>query len=271
MSKDAIKKFLDSTKEHADTVEVKIGDTVVTLGDLRALSADERGQIANKMKELEATEKDLKERQGKIVDLATKAQAAYDAAEKARAAAGSGDRGGAPPNDPFSDPWLAPVKEALTTRDKTIEELKGLLKQVATSVSNAASVWAEDRWDGQYNSINFGTREKKPTRDELIKYATDNNLLDRHKMPSITAAWQKMSEGERLEELKKSEYERGVEAGRQQRIAASVPPPGVPGAGHMPPVKVKPGEGDLGDLYAEANKDPELRQLLEAAGAAGIM
>lgn len=271
MSKDAIKKFLESTKEHADTVEVKIGDTVVTLGDLRALSADERKAVADKMTELAATEKDLKERQTKIVDLATKAQAAYDEAQKAKAAAGGGSGGGTPPPDPFADPWLAPVKSALDARDKKIEELTGLIKTLGTTVVNGINIFSEDRAEREYNAIDFGKREKKPTRQELIDFATKEGIKDRLGLPSVTAAWNKMSESDRLEELKKSEYERGLEAGRQQRIAASVPPPGMAGPGQLPPVKIKPGEGELGDLYAEANKDPELRQLLEAAAAQGIM
>jgi len=272
MSVDAIKKFLEDTKNYPDTVMVTIGETQIPLSSLRALNSTERTQLADRLKAVETQEGELKTRQQKIVELATKAQAAYDAAEEARKAAAAAPRGGSPSEDPFSDPWLAPVKTALETRDAQIKKLTDQLTQTLTTVGQAATIFAEDRWDREYNSIDFGKRDKKPTRQELIDFAIKENLTDRHKMPSVVAAWNKMSEADRLEEIKKQAREEGIEQGRQQALASRVPPPGVSGPGQAPvPLKVDPNKGDLGDLYGDAIKDPELRALLEQAASVGIV
>jgi hypothetical protein len=266
---DDIKKFLENTKDYPDTTTITIGETQVPLGSLRALNAAERTQLSERMKGVEDKEKEVNNRGQQVVELAKKAQAAYDAAEEARRTAGV--RQPDPGADPFADPWLAPVKGALDQRDKTITELQNQLKQVLTTVGNAASIWAEDRWDREYQSLDFGKRDKKPTREELLKFAQENNITDRHKMPSISGAWNKMSEGDRIAQTAEQARLEGIEEGKRLAMAARVPPPGVSGPGAIPPGSTgKPAAGDLGDLYSEAIKDPELRALLEQMPA-GIM
>ena len=259
---DQLKKFLDDTKTYPDGTMVTIGETQVPLGSLRQLNATERQQLADGIKANSEREADLSKRQELVVDLAKKAQAAYNAAEEARVKAA-----GQPlPNtgaDPWQDPWLAPVKGALDERDKKIATLTEQLKQAVTVVANAATTFSEDRWDKQYESIDFGKREKKPTRDEVLKFATDNKIVDRHGLPSVKLAWDKMSEADRLDEMRKTEREKGREEGRQEAIASRIPPPNVPGPGQAPLPRINTAAGDLGDLYSEAIKDPELRALIE--------
>ena len=271
MSVDVIKKFLTDAAAYPDNTLVKFGDTEVPLGSLRALNAGERTELSDRMKKVEQGESDLKTRQQKIVELATKAQAAYDAAEAARVAAGNTQRTPTG-DDPWADPWLSPVKGRFEKTDGEVTSLKNQLKEALGSLTSAATIWAEDRWDREYQSIDFGKRDKKPTRDELIEFATKNNIVDRHKMPSVRAAWDKMSEADRLADEKKRSYEEGLEAGRMAAVATRIPAPGVPGPGQaavMP--KSNPNAGDLGDIYGEAMKDPELRQILEQAAGAGIV
>jgi hypothetical protein len=261
MSTDAIKKFLEDASAYPDATPIKIGDTEVPLGSLRALNAAERTHLSESMKSVEEKEKQVNARGQKVVELAQKAQAAYDAAETARATAGAART--EPGTDPFADPWLAPVKGALDARDKKIDELSNQLKQVLSTVGNAATIWAEDRWDREYNGLDFGKREKKPTRQELLDFAQKNNLTDRHKMPSITEAWNKMSEADRMAQNAEQARLEGIEEGKRQAMAARVPPPGVSGPGATPPGTKTPPGAELGDLYSEAIKDPELRALLE--------
>lgn len=258
MSKDLIKKFLAGASEHADTTEVKIGDQVVTLGDLRSLNSEERTDLSTKIKEAETN-------RAKALDIANKAQGIFDQYQSKLAALPANTApAAASGTDPFADPWLAPVKKALEDRDKATAELKDMLKTVVTIVGNAANTFSEDRWDREYAGINFGKREKRPTRDELIEFAKTNNLVDRHKLPSVTAAWDKMNQADREDEMKKAEFEKGRDAGRMETLANRLPPPGVPGPGPAPlPKPGVPGNGELGDLYVEALKDPELRALME--------
>src|ERR1700675_139938 len=176
---DDLKKFLDDVKSYPDTTEITIGETKVPLGSLRALNTTERTQLSDRLKAVETQETDLKGRQQKVVELAQKAQAAYDAAEEARKTAGTTPA--KPGDDPFADPWLAPVKTELGKRDKELENLKADLKKALDTVASIATIGVEDRWDTQYNNLDFGKREKKPTRQELLDFATKNNLTDRHR------------------------------------------------------------------------------------------
>jgi hypothetical protein len=267
MSVDQIKKFLESATEYPDNTPIRIGEQEIPLGSLRQLNASERTTLSERLKGVETKEAELNTRQQSIVDLAQKAQQAYQAAEEARAKVSSQP----PPagTDPFADPWLSPVKEALSKRDKEIEELRATAKNLQATLTQAASIWAQDRWDREYSSLNFGKREKKPTRDEILKYAQEQKLMDRHGMPSISEAWNKMSETDRLEELRKEALERGREEGRMEAMAARVTPPGVSGIGQGPagPARKINADSDvLGDMYAESLKDPELRQLIEQLG-----
>lgn len=262
MSKDAIKKFLEDAQNYPDTTMVKIGDQEVPLGSLRTLNSEERTQLSTQLKAAADKEKEINQRQATVLDLAKKAQEAYAAAEEARV------KNSAAPPSPSADawekdPWLQPVREQLSARDKALEELKKTVTTLLTVNANMAKIYTDDRYEREYSSIDFGRRENKPTREEIEKYAVDNKIVDRHGIPSIRLAWDKMSEADRLAELEKSSFEKGREAGRQEAIASRIPPPNVPGpgvTGALP--KTTPGSGDLGDLYSDVMKDPELRELV---------
>lgn len=267
MSVDQIKKFLESAKEYPDATPIRIGDTEIPLGSLRQLNASERAAVADRIKQIETKETELNTRQQNIVDLAQKAQQAYAAAEEARKTATT--QRTEPGADPFADPWLAPVKTALEGRDKKIDELTNQLKTVLGTVQQAATVWAQDRWDREYDQLNFGKREKKPSRDDLLKFAQEQKLNDRHGMPSIREAWNKMSEADRQADIAAEAREKGREEGRMEALAGRVTPPGVSGIGQTPDLARKPIRPDtdiLGDIFADSMKDPELRALIEQTG-----
>lgn len=266
MSVDAIKKFLEDTQGSPDATPVKIGDTEVPLGSLRALTANERQTLSDRLKQVEAKETELNNRQASIVDLAQKAQAAYQAAEEAKAKATQ--RQPDPSADPFADPWLAPVKSALADRDKKLDEQANLIKSLQATLGQAATVFMKREWQREYDGLNFGKREKKPTREEILKYASDNKITDGDGMPSVRLAWEKMSEADRLEDARKEALEKGREEGRLEALAARVTPPGISGMGQgpQPTRKITPDTDVLGDLYGDSLKDPELRALIEQTG-----
>ena len=267
MSTDAIKKFLEDTQGHPDSTTVKIGDTEIPLGSLRQLNASERQTLSDRLKQVETKETELNTRQQGIVDLAQKAQAAYAAAEEARAKASQ--RQPDPSADPFADPWLAPVKAALTDRDKKLEEQATLLKSLQATLGQAATVFMKREWQREYDGLNFGKRDKKPTRDDILKYAQENKIVDGDGMPSVRLAWDKMSETDRLEDARKEAQEKGREEGRMEAMASRFTQPGTPGPGQgplSPGKKITPDTDVLGDLYVDALKDPELRALIEQTG-----
>lgn len=267
MSVDQIKKFLESAQEYPDNTPITIGDQQIPLGSLRQLNASDRAALSERMTQAEKKEAELNTRQASIVDLAQKAQQAYEAAETARRTATTQQPN--PGADPFADPWLSPVKSALEARDKKIDDLTNLIKGLQGTVGQAATVWAQDRWDREYNSLNFGKRDKKPSREDVLKFAQENKILDNYGMPSIQRAWEKMSESDRLEQMRQEAIEKGREEGRMEAMAARVTQPGVSGIGQGPmaqPRKIGPDTDILGDLYAEAIKDPDLRAQIESMG-----
>ena len=270
MSTDALKTFLEDTKNHPDTTPIKIGDTEVPLGSLRALNSSERQTLSDRLKQVETKETELNTRQQSIVDLAGKAQAAYQAAQEAQAKAGQRQPNSS--EDPFADPWLAPVKSALADRDKKIDELSKLAANLQATLGQAATVFMKREWQREYDGLNFGKREKKPTRDDLLKYAQENKIVDGDGMPSARLAWNKMSEGDRLEEARNEALEKGREEGRMEAMASRFTPPGTPGVGQGPLVnkKLTPDTDVLGDLYVDGLKDAELRPLIEQFMGNGI-
>jgi multidrug efflux pump subunit AcrA (membrane-fusion protein) len=269
-------KFLEDSKTYGDNTPVRIGDTEVPLGSLRQLNAAERQRLADAVKQNEARQQELTKEREQVMNMAGKAQQAYQTAQETIAKAQAAIPAPQPSNNPFDDAWLQPVDKRLSPLEKEVAELKKLMqegfKQRDTQFNNIATVWSEDRWDGQYRGLgpDFQKREKKPTKEEIVKYATENRIYDRWGIPDVRAAWEKMNEADRLEELRKSEYERGRLAGRQEHLAARVPPPGVPGAGAPPGPVGRPNPGELGDLYSEAIKDPELRAMIEALPGTGM-
>lgn len=269
---DELKKFLEDSKSFPDTTPVRIGETEVPLGSLRSLNSGERNQLAERMRAVEETEKRNQEKGQKVVELARLAQSAYEAAEEARKSASSSTPASGAA-DWKNDPWYQPLTKEFEARDKELNSLKDQLKQALESVKSVATIGLEDRWDREYGSIDFGKREKKPSRDELLDFATKQNLTDRHKIPSVRAAWEKMSEQDRMSDEKEKARLEGIEEGRRQAMAARVPPPGVsgPGAAGFTPPSGKAPMGELGDIYSEAIKDPELRALLEQAQSNGVM
>lgn len=268
MSIDQIKKFLESATEYPDNTPITIGDQQIPLGSLRQLNAAERSTLSERLKGAEEKEAELNKRQASIIDLAQKAQQAYEAAETARKTATTQQP--TPGADPFADPWLAPVKEALSLRDKKLEEALNTIKALQGTIGQAATVFMKREWDREYNGLNFGKREKKPTRDEILKFAQDNRIMDSDGMPSVRLAWEKMSEADRAEQIRQEALEKGREEGRMEAMAARVTPPGVSGIGQGPQPnarKITPDTDILGDLYAESIKDPELRGMIESMGA----
>lgn len=265
MSKDVIKKFLADTANHPDTTMVKIGDTEVPLGSLRALNSDDRAELETAMKDVNTRRTEVEAKTKEVLEMSTRAQSVYQSAtdlqrqleDKIKAAGGGGA-------NPWDDPWLKPVNERLTAREKEIADLKEMLKTTIGAVSRAATIFADDRQEMEYSRIDWGKREKKPTRDEILKFATDNKITDRHGMPSIAGAWHKMSEGDRLDQIRLEAEAKGRELGRQEALASRMPQPGIPGAGMSGALpKVDLNRGDLGDLYAESLKDPELRSMIQ--------
>jgi hypothetical protein len=258
-----VQNFLENSKDFPDNTPVKIGDTEVPLGSLRQLNATERTRLDEALKANATRQQELAREHEQVSSLASKAQQAYQSAQEAIAKA----QATMPPPQTNEEVFVSP--ERLRALEKRFEDFIKIIdqqnKQRDTITQNMVSIWSEKNFDDEYRGLgpDFHKRDKKPTVQEIVKYATDNNILDRFKLPSVRLAWDKMNEHERIDELKKAEFQRGLEAGRMEQMAARIPPPGIPGAAPPPGPVGQANRGELGDLYAEAIKDPELRALIE--------
>jgi hypothetical protein len=263
-------KILADKETYKDDLTLRFKDAdgserEVPLGDFRSLTSREQKELSDRIADAQARETEASKRFESADNLGKQAAKVLADIEELK----KNTRTAAPGEDPFNDPWLAPVKEALSKRDAEIADLKKLVASGQATLQQAAQIFLKNNWKSEYNSLNFGNTSKKPTRDELVKYAATNKLTDEDGIPSISRAWEEMSRADREEATKKEAYERGLEAGRIAAAANRVTQPGVPGSGGpAAPVKTNPGE--LPDLFTEGMKDPEIRGLLQQLAEAGI-
>lgn len=264
MSKDVIKKILQDTTQYTDDAQITIAGQTVTLGDLRGLDADERKAVNDAV----AAANTLRD---KALQTSAKAQEVYDNySAKVKELEGKTvippNNNGAP--DPWkTDAWLAPVDQRFLSIEKHNEELRNLVKQVSTIVGNGMLAVSENRWDDQYRSIDWGSRQKK-SRDEMIEYAKTNRLLDRNGLPSISAAYDHITAPERQKQQEESLLEKGRQQGIAETLASRFQAPNVPGPGlSAPPPKIPAGGDVLGNLYTEAMADPALSAMIQELGS----
>jgi hypothetical protein len=254
--------ILKDEKNYPDTLELPVGDQKIPLSTLRsayrAVSA-EREQLG-------------KDRQT-VADLASKAAQLNEKLEQQMAAASQTESGRrtAPTDDEFdADPFFAPVRKRLDPIQKTVEELKKTNEQLAKSVANAATIWARDRWEGQLSRNRDRLKGDKYKQyqdvESILKYATDNRILDTYGFPSVEGAINKLTEGDTIEQIKTVEYERGLKEGQMKARIASMSRP-TSASGPKGPEKSVVAERGLEGLGDDVANDPELMDMLSQLGA----
>jgi hypothetical protein len=265
-----LQEILANREQYADNLNITIGEAQVPLGSLRDLTAAEQSRLTNLIKATDETKRDAESRLQTAIETARKAEEAYAAAQEMKRTAGIATP--PPGTNPLDDPFFTPIRGEFDKRDKSIAELKEELKKAINMATNMGTIGLEDRWDNQYSSLNFSVLPKdkpKPTRQELINFATQNKLIDRHNIPSIGRAWEEMSKSYSLDAERVKARQEGIEEGRRMSLAASVQQPGSSGPAPLAG-SPKYTNGDvLGDLTSEALKDPEIRGMMEQLQRAG--
>ena len=256
-----LNEILKDKEKYPDTMTVKFGEVDMPLGSLRQSSASEREQLQAAIKQNQDREKEISARELRAVKLSGDAEQTY---ERLKALEESAKHPAAPSADIWSDPFLAALKPEFEKRDQTVAGMQAENKKLVAALTQALAINMDERWDSQYNSIQFGKAAKKPTREELLKFAQENNILDKHKLPSVSRAWEEMSKTERLAQSTEEARQQGIEEGRRLQMASRVMPPGVPGAGPLPSGNGKLNPGELPDLLTESQKDPHLRALIDS-------
>ena len=256
-----IEDILKDEKTYPDTLELPVGDNKIPLSVIRATYkavATEREQLG-------------KDRQG-VAEMAEKVAGLQSQLEQKLAdATARGTQRTAPTDDDFdTDPFFAPVRKRLDPITKLAEELKTANAQLAQQVANAATIWARDRWEGQLsrNRDRLKGDKYKQYQDvqSLLKYATDNRILDPYGFPSVELAINKLTEADTLAAQADEAYQRGLKEGQMKaRIASMGRPTSATGpmSDKESPV-AKHGLEGLGDAVQD---DPEIMDMLAQLGA----
>lgn len=253
-----LEEILADSENFADNLTIKIGDTDVPLGSLRTFNKSERDKLISEQSAAKASrEAAEKER---VAALALSEQAAKIQRDlEARIA--SDPRGGNPTQDQFdTDPWYEPIRKRMAKYDDAVAKMNEATTKLENMQKNMSMTWAQDRWDNQYRSLSMSDKNRK-SKDELLKYASENKVLDSYGIPSVTLAWDKLTEADRMAEAVEKARREGEEKGKQVAFASRVRPPSSGRPGKAPAEL-----NDWNDLTDVAMQDEEIAKMITSGG-----
>jgi hypothetical protein len=264
----SFEEVIADTQKYPDSLEIEVAGTKIPLASLRAVNKSERERLSAEIGNVAKERENLSQAQTKALQLAEeaariKAEIENDASTRRQVAAGA---------DPFeTDPFYAPVSKKIQglqeKYDKTLEKLNSAVEKMNNTATNMATVWAEDRWDNEYEQVLRSVPEDKrstvPSRKELLEYAAKENIKDRHNLPSVRKAWEKKTEGERMTQSAEEARKQGIEEGKRMAFAARIPKPSTvqTGGGGGPAVL-----DDWNKLTDAALADPEIARIIQGSG-----
>lgn len=284
MPKPDFKNLFTNKKDFPDDFQITLANgAVVTMGDLREYNDAVGGDLA---KEFKAKEADLVKR-SRTVEAATNRVAHIitelqngripdDAAELGiklpakRAAVAADDRNNSDPfaayeNDPYVQPLLSEMRRLQGVVDnfqKTqVEPLKRSLGEASLAFINRES-------QRVYDALPFKELGDKVgdefSLQNLMRYAVENNLMTRDKLPDIAESFNKLAGPKLTEKRLKDAEDRGYKR-RDAEIADGLMMPGAGGRGLPEPTGPKPVETKgkradqiLSEQLSNAAKDKEL-------------
>ena len=255
-----LEQILADKNMFADTIELTINNEKVNLGQLRELSTKQQQALSDKMAGADKREAEAR-------DTATKAANLLAQLEEARAGIAAA-RTEKPTDDDFDKgDWWSPVRDRLAVRDKKFDALESAVGTLTKSVQQAATIWAKDRWRNQYDREAPRLKKVKEFEnwdfDKVLAYATEKKVFDDDGMPSVERAIKELTKANEIETIRKEEYERGLQAGKNKARMDSMPrPSSASGAGKLPKGKSAVEEFGLEGLGDDVTNDADLMQQL---------
>jgi len=175
-----------------------------------------------------------------------------------------------PSNDDFQkDPFWAPVREALATPVKTVTELQDKLDKLTNAVTNVSKIWAEDRWQTQFDRSKTrlkGDKFKDWTYEKARDYAAEHKIIDKFGLPSVERAILELTKEDEMAERLRLAKEEGLKEGLTRGRMGVQPRPTSAG-GPPKPEKSMVSEKGLEGLGDDVAEDPELMKMLSELGA----
>ena len=254
--------ILNDKKTFDDNIEMPIGAQKVTLGQLREMSAKQQRDLSEKISGADRREAEARDTAMKAATLLAELEKARETVVAARST---------PNTDEFEkDEFWGPVRSRFTERDKKLETLQQTVEALTNSVKQAASIWAEDRFQSQFEK--FAPRLKKVdqfkewTYEKTRDYAAQNKILDSYGMPSIEKAVMELTKSSDIEDVRKKAYEDGLKEGRTKARLDSMPRPSSASGGRQPKGKSGVEEMGLEALGDDVMNDAELMEQIAELG-----
>ena len=258
MTPEEIQAIFNDRTTFTDTMELSIGDKKFTLGDLRGLSARQQQQVAEKISGADRREAEAR-------DTAMKAANLLSELEKAREGL-IAQRTQVPTEDDFDkEEFWGPVRKRFSDRDAKIDQaLKGI-ESLSKSVERAATIWAQERWQGQFKEVSPRLKKVDAYKDwdfkKVLDYATERKIVDDYGFPSVERAVLELTKANDIEQIKKEAYAEGMKAAKQKNRLDNQPRPSSASGGRQPADKSAVAEIGLEGLGDDAINDPELMEM----------
>ena len=235
-----------------DALEVTLpnGDKA-TLGEIRELTRSQQKQLASDMEALTKERNEAKSIATAAADLMTKMQNQPEPVKQAV------------PDDFDQDPWWEPVRKKMSPIAEQLKAIEAGQKALQESVARAASIWAQDRWKGQYERGKErlkGPKYSDQTFEKVRDYAAEHKILDEYGFPALDKAIEAITREDQLESIRNEAYERGVREGAvKSRLASSARPSSAAGVPKPEGVGLK-ADGNFQDLGDAVMSDRELAE-----------
>lgn len=254
---------LKDEKNFPDTLELPVGDKKIPLGELRAFSKAQQQRVETELNAAKQTREAAVRDSEKAAEVLSNLQKLQEEASKVTTRpADAGD-------DWETSEFWGPVKKRMTAREQEAADLKKTVENLTNTITRAATIFAEDRWDREFEQSAPRLKKNKQYADwdqgKVRQYAVDNKLVDRHGFPSVTRAIQELTKEDELEIARQQAREEGLQEGLQRaRMGAMARPTSHSGKRSTGAV-IDPAKNleDLGDAVMD---DPELTKMLSDLG-----
>lgn len=247
-----LKEMVSDSTRYPDSLEIVAGDSKMTLGEIRVFGTDGAKQIAEDRARLEQTRRETSEFYAKTQAAAQELEAYRQqliAAQNAQPAAQPGEY------NLDSDAYLNPVVTMVRNLEAKIASYENDIATLRGNEQQMAAVFLDRDWDSQMSGIKDMPNDIN--REKVLRYAVENGIVDKYKLPNLRVAYERMTEPMRLEKMTKEAEARGAEKARMEsggknlsRISAGLPSLEQP-SGATPFKSIR-------EAFAAANKDPEI-------------
>lgn len=255
-----LSQILEDDKTFADSIEVTINNEKVSLGDLRGLSRAKQKDLSDRIASTEAKRKE-------VLELAEQAANLKSSLETQLAEVGKRN---APTDDIDNDAFWSPVSKRLAGTKQEITELRDTVTKLNNAANQMAKIWADDRWQGQYDRAKTrlkGEKAKEWTYEKVRDYAGTNKVLDAYGLPSVEKAILQLTQEDEKQTAIDEAFQKGLREGQVKGRMNVMPRPTSASGAPPPNVKSSVAERGLEGLGDDVAEDKDLMEMLSQLGA----